>query len=587
MAIAMSFGQTLIINEVSNGEEGNEEYVELVVVDNTVVYNCGDTEPPCIDIRGWIFDDNSGYHGAGGAASGALRFSFDPLWSCVPVGTIILLYNNADFDNTLIPAEDLTLGDGNCRIVAPIDNVNLFESNGTTPGDVACSYPAAGWTPGGNWNNVLLRNGGDCARIVDLSGCEVFSLCYGDNDLNTLIYFEEGIDVGSGDAANTVFYFNDGDPFDQTNWSVGCADVPNCGVEEQTPGVPNNALNAAYIAQFNNGCEPITPVEAFVVNDLDADCGCTGQATASGSGSIPGYTYEWLDASDVPIGQTTATAINLCAGDYRVVVESSIGCTDTADVTIPVGINSVDVSVNSETICAGETVVLSAEGSIPGGTYLWSPSGETDNTISVTPGTTSNYDVSYTVGACVGNATATVTVNTIPAASFAASPMTGDAPLDVTFTNTSTGATSYFWDFGNGFFLPMPTNDAVGAIYFDEGIYEASLVAYNGLCSDTFSLQIEVIAFGDPSIHIPNVYTPNNDGVNDNYTITTENIGSLEGIILNRWGNVIVTFDNDGPIWDGKINGQDAAEGVYFIKYTAYGLNGDTLEGHTFLELIR
>src|SRR6218665_3597684 len=144
--------QTLIINEVSNGPAGNQEYVEFVVASNTAVYNCGNTTPPCLDIRGWIFDDNSGYHGSSGVASGAVRFSQNALWSCVPLGTIIVIYNSAD-PNPAMPADDLSLSDGNCRIVAPISS-NLFESNSTTPGAVACSYPPTGWTSGGSWNNT-------------------------------------------------------------------------------------------------------------------------------------------------------------------------------------------------------------------------------------------------------------------------------------------------------------------------------------------------------------------------------------------------------------------------------------------------
>src|SRR6478609_3559916 len=84
--------QTLIMNEVSNGPTGNQEYVEFVVASNTVTYSCTNSAPPCIDIRGWIFDDNSGYHGGTsgtGVAPGAIRFSQNSLWSCIPLGTII------------------------------------------------------------------------------------------------------------------------------------------------------------------------------------------------------------------------------------------------------------------------------------------------------------------------------------------------------------------------------------------------------------------------------------------------------------------------------------------------------------------
>ena len=337
----LTYSQTLIMNEVSQGVTGNMEYVEFVVVDNTATYDCASGQPPTIDIRGWIFDDNSGYHGAGGIAAGCIRFSFDPLWSAVPMGTIILIYNDGTPDPS-IPATDISLADGNCTIVAPISDVNLFESNSTTPGAVACSYPAAGWTPGGNWSNVLLANTGDCARIVNLAGCEVFSVCYSSCNVNTLIYFANGAE-GGADHRNTVYYFTDGDPNTQVNWSIGCTDnelvldANQCGSNEQTPGAPNNALNAAFIAQFNNGCTPIPPLVANAMIDNHEICGCDGSATVTPSGSIPGYTYEWFDASMTPIGQTGITATSLCAGNYYVEITSSIGCQEIASVTVNPG----------------------------------------------------------------------------------------------------------------------------------------------------------------------------------------------------------------------------------------------------------
>ena len=322
--------QTIVMNEVSQGESGGQEYVEFVIVDSTAVYDCFGTAPPCIDIRGWIIDDNSGYHGSSGIASGACRFSLDLLWSCVPLGTIIVIYNDAD-PNLELPSDDVSLTDGNCAIVAPISDPALFETNSTTPGAVACSYPATGWVPGGNWTNIVMANGGDCFRIVDLAGCEVFSLCWDDNNLNNLIYFPGGATSGAS-TVNTVYYFNDGDPTAQANWSIGCADAPACGLQEQTPGFPNNATNAAYIAQFNNGCTPITPI---VVSAVGTDgCGCTGSANASASGSIPGYTYEWYDIAFISTGQATANATALCPGTYNVIGTSSIGCPDTATVVL-------------------------------------------------------------------------------------------------------------------------------------------------------------------------------------------------------------------------------------------------------------
>jgi gliding motility-associated-like protein len=368
--------QTLIINEVSNGPAGSQEYVEFVVVDVSATYDCTGSAPPCVDIRGWIYDDNSGYHGTAGIASGCARFTNDPLWACVPVGTIILLYNGID-PNMDIPADDFSLIDGNCILSVSIDNSQFFEFTETTPGDIVCSYPATGWgtDPSPNWSNVAMANGGDCARLVDLNGCEVFSLCYGAANLNPMIYF-----TGVGD--DDVWFFNDGDPAVQANWSEGCAgDIAACGANNQTPGAPNNTANADFIGQFNNYCAPIPPIVVTLVS-IDAGCGCTGTASITASGSIPGYTYAWYDIAWLTIGQTNATATNLCAGTYYGIATSSIGCEDTVTVVISSSGSMTSSNFNTNPLCFGScdgtATITPVGGAIPY-TYSWSGSTSTSN----------------------------------------------------------------------------------------------------------------------------------------------------------------------------------------------------------------
>ncbi|MCF8423402.1 MAG: gliding motility-associated C-terminal domain-containing protein [Bacteroidia bacterium] len=432
--------QTLIINEVSNGPTGNQEYVEFVVVSNALTYTCTNLTPPCIDIRGWIFDDNSGYHGTGGVAGGAVRFSQDPMWACVPLGTIILIYNNGD-RNPAIPPDDLSMADGNCTIIAPV-NSTLFESNVTTPGAIACSYPATGWTPGGNWNTTLLANAGDCARIVDLNGCEVFSVCWVSNNLNNLIYFNSGGTTGS----QNVWYFNGGNPTVQANWSEGSASP---SPSDQTPGAPNNALNAAYIAQFNNGCMPITPLAISTPTLVNASCLCDGSATVNASGSIGGYTYVWYDSNALPIGQTSSTANGLCAGDYKVVATSYIGCKDSINVTILPSGATPTVNINNQTVCLGNSVVLTATPSAIGGSYLWSPGGQTTQTISVSPANTATYSVTYSVATCIVSNSAVVSVDPLPVIAITTSSPVICSSGQTASLSLSGSAGTYTWSNGD------------------------------------------------------------------------------------------------------------------------------------------
>ena len=93
-----------------------------------------------------------------------------------------------------------------------------------------------------------------------------------------------------------------------------------------------------------------------------------------------------------------------------------------------------------------------------------------------------------------------------------------------------------------------------------------------------------------PEVIVPNVFTPNTDSDNDIFFLKTINTAELELIITNRWGNVMYESLSANPGWDGlSPSGSPAAEGVYFYRYRAYGVqgSGDPVEGHGFFHLVR
>ncbi|NCC73266.1 MAG: gliding motility-associated C-terminal domain-containing protein, partial [Sphingobacteriia bacterium] len=114
------------------------------------------------------------------------------------------------------------------------------------------------------------------------------------------------------------------------------------------------------------------------------------------------------------------------------------------------------------------------------------------------------------------------------------------------------GFSDFIWNTGS--------TDSI--LYVGEaGIY--SLTAFDGYCYIVDSIRVDV--FSD--IRVPNVFTPNSDGYNDTFFATTsypDGIFNYKMTIFNRWGRIVHEISSLYEEWDGKINGSDAAEGVYF-----------------------
>ncbi len=123
--------------------------------------------------------------------------------------------------------------------------------------------------------------------------------------------------------------------------------------------------------------------------------------------------------------------------------------------------------------------------------------------------------------------------------------------------------------------------------YSNVGVYNVTLTASNDFCSVTDTIQVEVIPFTNAFIHIPNVFTPNGDGANDEWWIDVQNGKEISVQVFNRWGNLMIEMNDFTTKWDGTKDGNDASEGTYFFKYRIVGDDDGVLEGHGNITLIR
>ena len=113
------------------------------------------------------------------------------------------------------------------------------------------------------------------------------------------------------------------------------------------------------------------------------------------------------------------------------------------------------------------------------------------------------------------------------------------------------------------------------------------------VCRDTFYLE-NYIVIDTSLVKVAPVFTPNGDGVNDELTIQTRSLQSLEFQVFNRWGRTVHNFRKIGyipedaklAVWDGKVSGKLATPGVYFYVVDAQGRDGVRRRKKGFVQLI-
>ena len=136
------------------------------------------------------------------------------------------------------------------------------------------------------------------------------------------------------------------------------------------------------------------------------------------------------------------------------------------------------------------------------------------------------------------------------------------------------------WHFGDDVVL-RKCDSIVEHIYNEPGCYEPYLVVMNrniAECRDTAFLDECVLVGKESKLEVPNIFSPNGDGINDYFQVKAQTLKSFHGTILNRYGNVMFEWDDwetEEAGWDGSLYGSTkATPGVYFYVIEAEGLDG-------------
>ena len=338
---------------------------------------------------------------------------------------------------------------------------------------------------------------------------------------------------------------------------------------------------------------PTAPVISGSATNPFIECQGASQAiTVATTGTVTSVPVWYNGATWVATGNSYTPSTTFTGTTVYTVVDSATvtGCKDlsagnvlTVTVTVNPSPTANSTAVVDSAHCGlptGGVHGVVASGGTPGYHYQWY-NGSTpiagDTLATLTNVANGTYSVLITdANGCPtsGGITTFTVASGIPVvASFIPSTQLGNAPLSVTFTNTSTGATSYTWTLGNN--TTTSTQQNTSYTYSMPGTYTVVLIASNGTCADTTTAT--VIVDVPTTIIIPNVFSPNGDSLNDEFYIACTGMQSLNCDIFNRWGQKVFTLTGPNQSWDGRLNnGNAATEGTYYYMLVAIGYDKKT-----------
>jgi len=208
---------------------------------------------------------------------------------------------------------------------------------------------------------------------------------------------------------------------------------------------------------------------------------------------------------------------------------------------------------SSPPYCEGDTVEITVRSNLING-YRWS-TGDTLPTIKVTQSGT--YSVASVNRMCEMRDSISITFQPYPIFNFAADTLSFlfDEEASIDFT---TSARKYQWTFldENGNRKPIKFNAATSGYLKLSGSLDSGCVS-----SDSIFIRI----YRPDSLFIPNAFSPDGDGLNDVWQITSFYGGEYSVQVFDRWGALLYSSAEEQPAWNGMKNGEVLPTGPYYF----------------------
>jgi len=306
--------------------------------------------------------------------------------------------------------------------------------------------------------------------------------------------------------------------------------------------------------------ESFSPPLVGITGDSTYCPGLSVNLTAYGA-----YDYTWNTGS-----KADSIEISAPGGKFWLLGRSSTGCV--SDTIVRLVGEEPDwpfLTEGDTTFCTGDSTILVASGAVR---YLWSTGEQADSIYVKAAGT---YDVTGTnKRGCEKSATLALAEVPVPGVGYTLSRYTLDSRNNQLMGNSEgRDGVRYSWDMGDGLTETGATIQHNYQIEGNELAYTITLTATSLYgCTDTISVIVDVIPF------VPNVFTPNGDGINDIF------MEDLELEVFDRNG---LSLYKGTAGWDGTYKGKPADPDTYFysLSYPDRHQQNHTRKG--FITLLR
>jgi len=354
----------------------------------------------------------------------------------------------------------------------------------------------------------------------------------------------------------------------------------------------NTSQDITLVGTATNGCTDtitvhvnVIPLINIVVSESVALCVVDGCTTIEASNV---NTITWYDDQMNFLSNDLIYEVCPDVNATYIAFTDDPVCYDPDTVTVTLYDAPVVSAGEDLELCVGLAYELEASGALTyewQGSSGWSAEGNpvwlvtTDSQEIVVTGTTAE--------GCTDSDTLQVSLLPNPVADYTFSSQYGLlVGLPITFTDASTNASCWWWDFEQG---AVSSEQNPVYVFTEPGWYPVQLTVCNEYgCLDSIYYELEL--FEDFYYYLPNAFTPDGDGLNDVFGIKGWNISedNFELTIWNRWGEKIYTITDPNDVWMGnyKDGGHYVPDGVYvwqLVVMNKYSLEMYERRGHVTL----